>query len=87
MHSLVYAVPPMAPTGLADIFPTTGADESHFNWTDNSTQEARVHRSSGRRTQAFTTGLTTFTTSQPELWCHVHDDTTSVEEHQVPGTG
>jgi hypothetical protein len=61
MHSLVFAVPPLAPTGLTATWngSTGGNRRVTLNWTDNSTQEAgfTVQRATDAN---FTTGLTTF---------------------------
>jgi FtsP/CotA-like multicopper oxidase with cupredoxin domain len=61
MHSLVFAVPPTAPTGL-----TAAVSGKNVNliWTDNSLKEAQF--TIQRATDAnFTTGLTTFTYVNP----------------------
>jgi FtsP/CotA-like multicopper oxidase with cupredoxin domain len=64
MHSLVFAAPPRAPSGLAASFPTTGATRVVLTWTDNSTQEAQftIQRATN---STFTSGLTTFTYVNP----------------------
>ena len=61
MHSLVFAVPPTAPSGLTAAWNnlTGGNARVTLIWTDNSLKEAgfRVQRATNA---AFTTGLTTF---------------------------
>jgi len=56
MHSLVFAVPPRAPTGLSA---TMNGSRVNLAWTDNSSKEAgfSVQRASNA---GFTTGLRTF---------------------------
>jgi FtsP/CotA-like multicopper oxidase with cupredoxin domain len=60
MHSLVFAVPPSAPTNLTAVWngATNGNRRVTLNWTDNSLKEAAysVQRATNA---AFTTGLTT----------------------------
>jgi len=60
MHSLVFAVPPKAPTGLAaTLAGTTNNPRVDLSWTDNSIKEAQftVQRATN---SAFTSGLTQF---------------------------
>jgi len=61
MHSLVYAVPPTAPTGLTAAWnqSTGGNRRVTLMWTDNSDKEAgfTIQRATN---ETFTTGLTTF---------------------------
>jgi hypothetical protein len=62
MHSLVFAVPPLAPTGLTGAWNgNANSPRITLNWTDNSSQEAgfTVQRASDAN---FTNGLTTLTT-------------------------
>jgi FtsP/CotA-like multicopper oxidase with cupredoxin domain len=60
MHSLVFAVPPMAPTGLSATWNGNANNPRiTLNWTDNSSKEAgfTVQRATDAN---FTIGLTTF---------------------------
>ncbi len=62
MHSLVFAAPPMAPTGLTGAWNgNANSPRVTLNWTDKSTQEAgfTVERALDA---GFTSGLTTLTT-------------------------
>ena len=66
MHSLVFAVPPTAPTNLALVNVTGNGNNRTvtLSWTDNSLKEARF--TVQRATDAnFTTGLTTFNYVNP----------------------
>lgn len=65
MHTLVFAVPPNAPTGLAaSVTGPANNPTVNLTWTDNSSQEARftIQRASDAN---FTTGLTTFNYVNP----------------------
>ena len=61
MHSLVFAVPPRAPTGLsATVTGPLNNRTVNLSWTDNSQKEVQflIQRATN---EAFTMGLTTFT--------------------------
>jgi len=61
MHTLVFAVPPKAPTVLtAQVAGTTNNPRVNLNWTDNSIKETQftIQRASDAN---FSVGLTTFT--------------------------
>jgi hypothetical protein len=60
MHSLVFAVPPMAPSGLAAVVSGPANDPTvTLSWTDNSLKEAKytIQRAAN---STFTTGLTSW---------------------------
>jgi hypothetical protein len=65
MHSLVFAVPPMAPTGLAGVVTgTVNNPRVDLTWTDTSLKEVQftVQRASDA---GFTTGLVSFNVANP----------------------
>ena len=65
MHSLVFAVPPRAPTLLtATLAGTTSNPRVNLNWTDNSVKEVQftIQRATN---STFTAGLTTFNYVNP----------------------
>jgi len=65
MHSLVFAVPPKAPTGLtAAVTGNVNSPRVNLIWTDNSVKETgfRIERATNA---AFTAGLTTFNYVNP----------------------
>ena len=86
MHSLVFAVPPKAPTSLAAALTGTANNPRvTLTWTDNSKKEARF--TIQRATDAnFTTGLTTFNVVNPTATAPsavTFQDTDRREEHRV----
>ncbi len=77
MHSLVFVVPPTAPTGLTA---TASGRTVTLTWTDNSLKEAQftIQRATNA---AFTTGLATFTYVNPST---VVPNTVTYTDRNVP---